>query len=674
MRHRRLVPPAVVLAAAVVAVGIWAAIGDVPFLTLPRSPMTAMQSYLDKDNASLRSLAKESHGVTDLQAAMSRYFRERDSDASHLWITQTGFGSEESRAAWEAGRMVTFVNFAPWSVPTDPSWAEDPYGNLSWQFYYQSLGWLQAPATAYHATHETTFARQVLHYVLSWIAGNPRRDAPSPRSWYDHAVAYRTDTIVATFPILAAVATPSELQTILRSLHQHGEELRSFLSDKRFIGHNHNLFHALSLYNLATAFPELKDAAQWKSDARRRISTLFGEMVNLDEGVSTEQASGYHLLALDLFAQADAYLSRHGDGLTSEERQVLAKMVEWSALLTRPDGTLPAMGDTAYRAQSEVATLKQRQAAGFATPWSRYVLSHGAEGARPPDAVFRPASGYAVMRPSYGEDGAWNDDLHLLVDMSDVLHSHGHRDAMNVLLYADGGPLLVDSGGPFVYGDSRHADFVATRAHNTVVVDDGDQGLGSVSITESLDSPAYSLVSGRHNLYPGVTHRREVLLLKPGVVVIADLLISDKSHAYTLLYHLPPAAQAVDGADWTRVSTATGASMALTVRGSAPMTAGIFRGDANTPNGWVTDAYLEEEPAPVLQYSVEARDAWFITVIAPGRADQLDAPAITWNETSASVELCLTSERGSWSVVVPKDGDVPVVRGLRRSQVQRLVP
>ena len=675
MRRRTWVP-ALVLSAAVVAVGIWAVIGDVPFVSLPRSPQTSIspgdsiadptdwQSYLDQDNASLRGLAEGSHGAADLQAAMSRYFRGRDFDASKLWVTQTQLGSAKAQQAWEAGRMVTFadVGFAPWSVPLDPTWAEDPYGNISWQFYYQSLGWLGAPANAYRASNKRAYATQALHYVLSWIAVNPPRGGPSPMSWYDHAVAYRTDTIVATFPILATVATPLELMSILQSLHQHGEALDSLLSDQRFVGSNHNLFHALSLYNLAAALPELKDAAQWKRDARSRISTLFGEMVNLDEGVSTEQASGYHFLALDLFTSADGYLSRHGDGLTGEERHVLAKMVEWAALITEPDGILPAMGDTGYGAKSAIASLERQQAAGLATPWSRYVLSNGSEGTRPPDAVFWPASGYAVMRPSYGKDGSWEDDLHLFVDMSDVRQAHGHLDAMNVLLYADGGPLLVDSGGPFVYGDSRHADFFATRAHNTIVVDDGDQGTGSVSITETLDRAAYSLLIGVHNLYPGVTHRREVLLLKPGVLLIADLLTSADSHSYSLLYHLPPGAQPVDGADWTRVSTATGAGMALTVRGSAALTAAVFHGDADHPNGWVTRAFLEKEPAPVLEYSIDARKAWFITVIAPGKADRLDVPQITWNETSASVELTLKSDSGSWIVAIPKDGDVPVVQ------------
>ena len=94
------------------------------------------------------------------------------------------------------------------------------------------------------------------------------------------------------------------------------------------------------------------------------------------------------------------------------------------------------------------------------------------------------------------------------------------------------------------------------------------------------------------------------------------------------------------------------------------MTAAVFHGDADHANGWVTPAFLEKEPAPVLEYSIDARKAWFITVIAPGKADRLDVPQITWNETSASVELTLKSDSGSWIVAIPKDGDVPVVQEM----------
>ena len=46
---------------------------------------------------------------------------------------------------------------------------------------------------------------------------------------------------------------------------------------------------------------------------------------------------------------------------------------------------------------------------------------------------------------------------------------HGHDDVMNVLLNGDGGPLLVDSGGPYLYGDATRSAFTGVTAHNTVV-------------------------------------------------------------------------------------------------------------------------------------------------------------------------------------------------------------
>ncbi len=89
--------------------------------------------------------------------------------------------------------------------------------------------------------------------------------------------------------VLARVMTPSEIGEVLKSLETHGQVLDGYVTGKAFRGHNHNLFHSLSLYNLALVFPELRNSSKWLSDARARISWLFPEIVQTDEGVSLEE-------------------------------------------------------------------------------------------------------------------------------------------------------------------------------------------------------------------------------------------------------------------------------------------------------------------------------------------------------------------------------------------------
>ncbi len=661
MTPRRASRRAVVVAAAALGVaglGVWAVLGDVPFLGIPRPPTAAMDAYLDFERPALREIAREARQRESLVSALADHIRAAHPGPATLWRTQASLGSPAAAAAWDDGRQVTFVNFPPWPVPADPDWSEDPYANISWQFYYHSLGWLQAPARGWTAADDPQPADEVLGYVLDWIADNPQRDPPSVRSWYDHAVAYRTDTLVDLFPMLAQAASPEELQVILRALQRHGTLLHGYLAEPRFEGHNHSLFHALSLYNLATALPDLLGSQRWRADGRARVSALLGEMVDRAEAVSREQASSYHYLAIGLFVQADEFLALHGEGLTPDERHVLAHMVEWAALLAAPDGSLPAMGDTSAGAAADLATLRRYQDAGLSTPWSEYLLSGGAEGERPPDAIVRPATGYALLRAAHGEPGESRDDLHLLVDMSDVLHSHGHRDAMNILLTAAGGPLLVDSGGPFVYGDRRHADFVATRAHNTVVVDGADQASGSVSVTTQLEGEGFAAVEGEHALFEGVTHRRLVVLLKPDVVVVLDRLqaVNEASHDYELLYHLPPGSEAATNRLAAAVETEAGAAMALAVASSADAGLQVVSGQENPALGWVTTEYLVRVPAPVLRYAATASDAWFVTAIVTGPSASVPPLALDATERDGSLAVQLGVGDRSWALAVPPAG------------------
>lgn len=475
----------------------------------------------------------------------------------------------------------------------------------------------------------------VSRLVVDWIRDNPASDPPSVRSWYDHSVAWRTDAIVSLMlPLLADALSVDELGVVLASLHAHGERLMSYLSDERFVGHNHNLFHALSLFNLAIALPELEGSSVWRVVARERVSSLLGEMVHVEEGVSAEQASAYHYLALRLFRDANDYLHAHGDGFGEAERRILRRMVRFGALLSSPHGSLPAIGDTAFDSVAPTDELR-RYLDEYHDPVAEYVLTRGDSGTRPPDAVFYEEAGYAVIRPSYGDIGPWDDDLQVVVDMGPAAYSHGHHDAMNILLSAYGRSLIVDSGGPYAYGVDERRYFLSSGAHNVVVVDDTHVREQDARISRTADNARYSLVEGVFEPVPGVEHRRTVAVLKPQLVVILDHLTTEAGrHTYELVYHLPPsAAVEVIGRSGALISDGP-AGLALVARGSeAPA--------AEFADAYVTTAHRERTPASVLSFPQEAADAWYLTVLAPtsGLPDELPSVMTRDQERSMAVTI-----------------------------------
>ncbi len=335
--------------------------------------------------------------------------------------------------------------------------------------------------------------------------------------------------------------------------------------------------------------------------------------------------------------------------------------MEFAALLPTPFGVLPAMGDTAYANPAPWSLLRRLSHAGIESPSALYVLSCGQQGARPPDLNAFPASGVTIVRPSYADDGPWEEDLHLLVDMGPSRRVHGHDDAMNVLLSAFGQQLLADSGGPYQYGIPERQEFVAAAAHNTVVVDGARYVAGDVTIDLIDDNPAFSVVEGWHEKSPGVRHRRTVMLLKPNVIVIVDRLsaIDGKRHDFELLYHLDPAASVSRSKAGALVQVRE-AAMGITVAGSRDLIAREREGEEDPLVGWVTNRHARRIVAPVLSYSETGRAEWYVTAIAPADVSRAVVPEVVATRRDGAITVGLSIGDDAWRLVFSV-GTVPHV-------------
>jgi hypothetical protein len=649
----------VVLATLAIAIPlVWAVVGDLPFVSRPHQNV-AVPAYLDASDRRVAAALAVSKTVPQLLTRVRDAIDADMPDTSALWSSGSSsrFESDDAVNLWRESRTVQILSY-PFTIPEDPSWSEDPHHNLSWQTTYQSLSWLLAPAGAYGASADPRYLEQVRHYLLDWIADTPPKRPPSTRSWFDGSVGYRSEVIVQLFkPVLSRVLSPTEVGVVLRTLEQHGQLLENYLSEERFIGHNHLLFHTLQLYNLAVAFPELRHAATWRVTARARLTSLIPEMVDTTEGVSLEQAAGYHLLAMGLLADADAYLRLHGDGLTRGEGITIERMATFASLLLTPSMTLPAIGDTGYSENVAVAPLDELRTRGFSSPTSEFILSHGTAGVRPADANFYPSSGYALIRPSFTPSD-WASDLQLIVDTSPRSKPHGHDDAMSLILSAFGGPLLIDSGGAYRYGDPARRDFIGARAHNMVVMGDGSDRQGMVKDLVEEDQADSTAVAETVAIGGKAVDRRVIVLLKPDTVVIVDLLraVDGRPHPYQLLYHLPPGSKvASDGLGG--VVTSGSAAMGFQAATKFPSTFAIVEGQDDPLLGWVTHGLIGiKSPAPVLEFAQEAENAWFVTAMQPASAGEARAPLIEVTEgVGGALRLTITANGKRTVIAVDPD-------------------
>ena len=128
--------------------------------------------------------------------------------------------------------------------------------------------------------------------------------------------------------------------------------------------------------------------------------------------------------------------------------------------------------------------------------------------------------------------------------------------------------------------------------------------------------------------YPGVHHRRTVVIVEQGVVLVTDSLTSQTPHDYDQTWHVfPGAGLDLDGLDAT-VDNVLGAPLVL-VRQAGPdgLSLQHAHGGIEPMQGWVSGAYGKKEPSHTLEYRRHGNDASFATLFAIGRRARSTTPA-----------------------------------------------
>lgn len=213
--------------------------------------------------------------------------------------------------------------------------------------------------------------------------------------------------------------------------------------------------------------------------------------------------------------------------------------------------------------------------------------------------------------------------------------THGHADALAFELFADGQSWLVDPG---VY--STHLGwhwrrfFRGTAAHNTVVVDEQDQSLlldgrrvyqpAQATLQEWYSSPVLDFLDGAHDGYhrlpSPVTHRRQIVFIKPDYWVVIDWLTGAGEHCVDLYFHLlsdlktsldPRSGQ-------LHAASEAGARLQILPLDHDGWQAALSSGATDPVQGWVSRYSGEKRPAPTLRYRRQsALPVTFCTVLYP---------------------------------------------------------
>jgi hypothetical protein len=302
--------------------------------------------------------------------------------------------------------------------------------------------------------------------------------------------------------------------------------------------------------------------------------------------------------------------------------------------MTRPDGTVPNLGDDDggrslqldARAPNDVRSLfaiaasmlgnrSLRLAAKDDVSALTWLLGPGGLAQfdhLTPEAPTEQArsfehGGLYVTRSGWSETADW-----LVIDCGphgSMNCGHAHADALAVELALKGKSILVDAGTCTYVGRGRD-EFRSTAAHNTVTIDDASSSDPAASFSwrsvaecradRWIAAPRFTAFAGHHTGFarlPGpARHRRELMMIHDDYLIVRDLIESREEHDMQLRWHIAPTLEAQIEHGFVALRNRAGQMSArLLILGT---------GDSmRIEDGWVAPVYGQRVAAPVILYS-----------------------------------------------------------------------
>ncbi len=396
-------------------------------------------------------------------------------------------------------------------------------------------------AQAFRLTGRAAFFDEIIRQLESWLEQNPYMRGINWASALE--VAFRALSWIWVFHLAGGRMEPGFRARFLKALWLHGRYLEGNFSTY-FSPNTHLLGEAVALHALGVFLAGFPRAGEWTKLGSQAAGAQMDSQVR-EDGSHFEQSTYYHVYALDFFL-FDALLAPRPEPF----RGKLARMAEYLAAVMGPSGLLPLVGDDdggrvfhpyGPRERFGRATLATAglmlsrpdlwPAEDDVWPQAAWWLGAGAldmpRGSRPaPCSRLFPCAGLAVMH---------GGGMQVLVDAGPFgpgNAGHSHSDTLSLIARRGGDELLIDPGTYTYVGDAAAREwFRGSSAHNTIAVNGASQAApagpfrwkGKPEVERKnwivRDGLVFLDASCR---YARFTHRRKVLLLPSGVLMVLD--------------------------------------------------------------------------------------------------------------------------------------------------------
>jgi uncharacterized heparinase superfamily protein len=440
---------------------------------------------------------------------------------------------------------------------------------------FHQVWWL---GKAYWVTRNEQYAKKFAELIGDWIEQNPLGKGPNWTTAME--VAIRACNWIAGYYFFceSLSLSPEFWVKFQKSLYAHGRFIESNL-EYSWRNSNHLLSNVVGLIFLGNFFHQRSFGRKWLAWGVHQLEKEMEEQVYQD-GVDYEKSTSYHRLVLELFYTATILSQRNNFRFPQAYLKRLERMFEFVQHYTRPDGSIPLIGDAD---DGRLFRLSMNEDMND----HRHALSVGAVLFERSDFVAakdgfsqsvlwlfgeKGVENYRMLRekPAHLSSRAFSDggfyilrsnEAHVFVDVGDLgmmgRGGHGHNDTLSFEVWIDGGPLIVDSGTyAYTFDVKSRNEFRSTRAHNTVVIDSAEitefSGLWGVRadrtdprVLEWNTSEQRDILVAEHRAYqslssPVTVQRRLELNKERFELLILDNLKGTGTHRIESFLHFAP--------------------------------------------------------------------------------------------------------------------------------------
>lgn len=361
---------------------------------------------------------------------------------------------------------------------------------------------------------------------------------------------------------------------------------------------------------------ELNMHDTFRSKAEYNVEYTMDLLYNNDMSF-TEAGPSYAQWCAELFGDCAIMAEKAGNPMSGDFIAKLKYATRYAMNSFFPDGFDSNVGDSNYRDKMP----KFKALADFLDdPVLDAYVNGDSEYTGNLSAMY-PDSNSVYLRTG------WNPDESTYVSfVNNPGDGHAHPDSNQVLMYAYGNPLLVDSGRySYSSTNSIYNELRTSAAHNTIELVGTAMGAHTASankFSKWVDNGLFSFASSKQNGYTGVNHIRNVLFFKNDGMptLVTDYVTGSASNTYRQNWHFMPSSNAEADGNTITTNFYQKANIAV-ANADTDATATVRDGYFSADYGLVAESKYAS-------FEKTGSTVKFSTVLQPAKAgDELDVTA-----------------------------------------------